>query len=262
MNTNQPTAYPEVNALVQQVLEGAQEILGSNFVGMYLDGSLANGGFDQDSDIDFVIVTEEEVHGEQFEALKAMHARLSALDSPWAIQLEGSYISLPALRRHDPALTQHPNLERGAGEVLKIANHGEDWDVHRYVLRERGIILTGPDPRQIIERVSPGQLKRSVVSDLPEWLRGFLEAPDRMTHAGYQSYVVLTICRMLYTHQTGRVLSKRTAAEWAQDTLDPRWTPLIQRAWIDRHGPARPADPEAVAETLEMIRYTLDLLQR
>lgn len=261
MTNSLPTPYPEINAILQQVLEGAQAILGSHFTGMYLDGSLANGGFDEDSDIDFVIVTDEEVDGELFAALKAMHERISKLDSPWAIQLEGSYISLQALRRHDPALVMHPNIERGAGEVLKMAEHGPEWDVHRHVLRDRGIIITGPDPRKVIEKVPPSQLKRAVTSSIPAWLNGFLADPSRFNHAGYQSYIVLTLCRVLYTYETGKIASKRTAADWAKDMLDPRWTALIDQAWIDRHGPMRPAEPAAVAETLEMIRETLRVLK-
>jgi hypothetical protein len=48
---NNPTPYPEVNTILQELLEGAMSILESHFVGMYLDGSLASGDFDQDSDI-------------------------------------------------------------------------------------------------------------------------------------------------------------------------------------------------------------------
>ena len=39
------TPYDEVKAILNEVLTGAQVILGDNFVGMYLDGSLAAGDF-------------------------------------------------------------------------------------------------------------------------------------------------------------------------------------------------------------------------
>src|SRR6266542_2800417 len=118
-------------------MDSVRTILGSHFIGMYLDGSLASGAFDQDSDIDFVVVTDEEVRGDLFLALQAMHERIAALDSPWAIQLEGSYISTGALRRYDPANDMHPNIERGLGERLKRIDHGAGWNVHRSILRER-----------------------------------------------------------------------------------------------------------------------------
>ena len=134
-----PTHYPEVNSMVKELLQSVQAVLKSGFVGMYLDGSLANGGFDQDSDIDFVVVSKEEISDDLFTDLQAMHDRLAMLDSPFAIQLEGSYLSKKALRRYDPALCYHPNIERGPGERLKWVRHDEPWNIHRSVLRERGI---------------------------------------------------------------------------------------------------------------------------
>ena len=151
MNTTHPTPYTEVNALLQELLESVQTILGSHLVGLYLDGSLASGDFDQDSDIDFVVVTDDEISGDLFSALQAMHERIATIDSWYAIQLEGSYISQRALRRYDPAHALHPNIERGRGERLKMIRHDETWDIRRYVLRERGITLTGPAPQDLID---------------------------------------------------------------------------------------------------------------
>ncbi len=54
-----PTPYPDVNAVLRLLLEGAQPILGDHFIGLYLYGSLASGDFNpQTSDIDFVVVTD------------------------------------------------------------------------------------------------------------------------------------------------------------------------------------------------------------
>jgi hypothetical protein len=49
MNTTHPTPYPDVNSMIQTVLERVQMILSDRFIGMYLDGSLAAGDFDQAS---------------------------------------------------------------------------------------------------------------------------------------------------------------------------------------------------------------------
>jgi hypothetical protein len=62
---------------------------------------------------------------------------------------------------------------------------------------------------------------------------------------------------MLYTLQHGEVASKRTAARWAQETLDERFVNLIEGAWEGRHYPDRPASPEQVQGTLELIKFTL-----
>ena len=117
MNSSAPTPHPDVNAFLQPLLTGINAILGSDAVAIYLDGSLANGDFDAASDIDFLVVTERDITPQQFAALKQMHINLVGTDSPWAVQLEGSYLSRQAIRRYDPEHALHPNLERGPGEV-------------------------------------------------------------------------------------------------------------------------------------------------
>ena len=77
---------------------------------MYLEGSLVSDDFDQDSDIDFVVVADEDISSDLFAALQEMHERIAAIDFWYAVQLEGSYISRQALRRHDPAHALHPNI--------------------------------------------------------------------------------------------------------------------------------------------------------
>jgi len=247
-----------VNALLLELFESIQPILEDHFIGMFLDGSLASGGFDQDSDIDFIVVTDVDVSGELFYALQAMHDRIARVDSIWAIQLEGSYISLPAIRRYDPAHALHPNLERGQGERLKMAEHDQTWDVHRYVLRQCGITLAGPAPQTFIEPVGPAQLQQAMRINLSGWAAHILDEPAQMQFRGYQSFIVLSLCRILYTLQSGEVVSKACAASWAQQTLGERWVPLIDRAWEGRHHGGEDSSPEDVDGTLAFIRNALD----
>jgi predicted nucleotidyltransferase len=94
---NHPTPYPEVNVLLQDVRERVQTVLANRFVGMYLFGSLAGGAFDEASDIDVVVVTDGEVSDDQFGALHRMHARVNESGSPWAVELDLSYIPQQAL---------------------------------------------------------------------------------------------------------------------------------------------------------------------
>ena len=252
------TPYPEVNALLQKLLEGVQTILGNHLIGMYLDGSLVCGDFDQDSDVDFVVVTDEDVVGDLFLALKTMHERIATIESWCATQLEGSYISQHGLRRYDPAHALHPNIERGKGERLKMVKHDDTWVIHRHILRERGITLAGPAPQTLIDPVSPNDLRQGVLAILHhEWFEQILSKPAQLKPCGCQSYIVLSLCRILYTLHHGTVVSKPVAARWAQETLDNRWAPLIERAWVGRHNPGSEASPEDVNETLEFLRFAL-----
>ncbi|MBV9470778.1 MAG: DUF4111 domain-containing protein [Abitibacteriaceae bacterium] len=261
-NAPYPTPYPDVNVVLLELLPAVQSILGSHFIGMYLDGSLATGDFDEASDIDFVVVTDKEISGALFESLQAMHDRIGIMDSPWAIQLEGSYISQQALRRYDPAYALHPNIERGSNERLKMELHDHTWDVHRYVLRESGITLIGPSPQTLIDPVAPDDLRRAMFAALQEWAMQILDEPTQIDGWGYQTYSVLSLCRILYTLQYGTIVSKPCAARWAQETLEKTWEPLIERAWVGRHNPGLKAPADDVTATLDLIRYTLEYSQK
>jgi predicted nucleotidyltransferase len=253
-----PTPYPDVNHLLQVLFERMQTILGEQIIAMYLEGSLASGDFDQDSDIDFVLVTKREITADIFLALQTMHEQIAALDSIWAIQLEGSYLTNDAIRRYDPAQTFFPNIERGQGERLKWVDHDQIWDIHRHILRERGIVLVGPPPHTLIDPISPGQLRQAMQVILSKWAMRILNNPAQMNSRGYQSYTVLSLCRILYTLAHGTIASKPIAAAWAQETLEEGWHPLIERAWEGRHNPGLEPDPGDLNGTLEFIRHTMD----
>ena len=248
----------EVNTILQELLESIRSILGGHFIGMYLDGSIASGDFDQDSDIDFAVVTDEDIAGDLFLALQAMHDRIATLDSVWAIRLEGSYISQHAIRRYDPEHALHPNIEWGSGERLKMVVHDHWWTIHRYILRERGITLAGPSPETLIDPVTPADLRQAMLPILNSWGANILDHPQLIQSHGYQSYAVLTVCRIQYTLQLGEVASKTKAASWAKENLEEKWSGLIDRAVIGRHQWQLPVDPEDAILTLDFIRYTLE----
>ncbi|MGB8982888.1 MAG: aminoglycoside adenylyltransferase domain-containing protein [Anaerolineales bacterium] len=256
MNKN-PTSYPDVNQILDLLLARVQEILGGQFVGMYLHGSLANGGFDQDSDIDVIVVTATDVSVEAFAALADMHEQITKLDSPWAIQLEVSYIPQNALRRFDRKNNLHPHMDRGHDEVLHMLAHESDWIVQRHILRERGIVVVGPDPKTLIDPITPQDLRQAVVDVLPLWLHPVLNEPSKIRARGYQSFFVLSLCRVLYTLKYGEIIPKQVAAKWGKENLDPHWTPLIERAWLGRQNSGLDAEPEDIQGTLEMMRCVL-----
>jgi 8-oxo-dGTP pyrophosphatase MutT (NUDIX family) len=247
-----PTPYPGVNALLQDLHAGAQTSLGDQWVGLYLSGSLAAGEFDPlRSDIDFVIVTAGELSPALVQALKALHAQLLDCHPAWGIKLEGSYIPLMALRRYDPSSAHFPSARTGGS--FGDDQQGVDGIIHRAILREHGLAIAGPAPRDLVEPVPPDDLRRACAGILNEWWLPQLQDQHRLVEREYQAYAVLTMGRILYTLTFGEVVSKPIAARWAQETLEKRWTALIERAltW-------QPSDGISdLGETLDFIRYTL-----
>ena len=252
----QPTTHPEVNAVLQQAVEGASAILGDQLVGFYLFGSLVRGGFDEISDIDVVVATEGEISKETFDSLSEMHAGIIAAGTYWATNLEISYIPKTALRRYDFNNATHPRLERGKDEKLYYMHHHSDWVVERYELLENGLALVGPPPKTLIDPVSPDDLRQAMLGLIHSWI---ITLPDDMPDSrGGQSYVVLTLCRLLYTLEKGNTASKPDAVAWALETLDTAWHPLIHSAWEGRQHPGGDPIPEELEQTVALINYTIE----
>ena len=92
------------------------------------------------------------------------------------------------------------------------------------------------------------------------WLEPARHDRLRLQHRGAQIYTVRTLCRMLYTLDSGAVVSKPVAARWAQETLGVRWAPLIERAVAWRKDPGCQETPSEVEinDTLSLIEYTLE----
>jgi hypothetical protein len=136
--------------------------------------------------------------------------------------------------------------------------HASDWIIQRHLLRERGIVITGPDLKKLIEPILPDEIRQAIVDVLPLWVNPILDDPAQIQGRGYQSFVVLSLCRMLYTLQYGTIVSKRVAAQWGQDTLSKQCISLIKEAWLGRQNPGLEARPADIDGTLDLIRYTLE----
>jgi hypothetical protein len=255
----QPTPYAEVNEALRELLTPAQTLLGNHFVGMYLSGSLALGDFDpQSSDIDLVIVTDGPLSDDRFVALREMHARFAAGGSPWATKLEAVYVPEPALRRDAPSDAKYPVLERGCALVMDPLESG--WSVQRFTLREYGLAVAGPGPRTLLDSVDPNSMRRAGSAIAGMWLEKARTDPSWWAwfrQRDSQAFVVLTLCRLLYTLESGAVASKPAAARWAQQTLGPRWAGLIERALAGQKD--RTEIPESDAdESVALIQHTVD----
>ena len=221
---------------------------------MYVGGSLALGAFDRASDIDVVIVTAS--HSVQrFDELDGMHRRLAGEPTWFATELECIYMPRTGLRRFDRGRATHLKLDRGPGETLKVDRMDESWIVHCHILRTRGVTWAGPDPTTLIDDVSQTDLRAAMRALLAGWGSSLLRQPDQLRAPGYQSYAVLSLCRILFTIQEGTVVPKVSAAEWAATKLPAEWHGLIARAVADRlRDRMRPSDA-AVTQTLSLIEY-------
>lgn len=252
-----PSAILEINRLLEEIHSGAKAILGSQFVGMYLYGSLAHGGFDaRKSDIDFLVVTEERLTENLFSDLLTFHAEVTETGSKWTNHLEGSYIPLKALRRFDPTDSLHPHIEKGG--PLTLMQHDSAWLIQLHVLREWGTIVEGPPPINLIDPISTAELRQATLNILNDWWLPMLQDPHLLVQPDYRVYAVLTMARILYTLKRGQVVAKPWAATWALSKFSEKWRPLLESALKWSNG--EPYD--YLDETLDWIRFTSEYGQK
>lgn len=254
-----PTPYLDLNQVLQDLVESVQKVLGEKFVGAYLQGSFAVGDFDEHSDVDFIIVSTDDLADAEVQALQVMHARLYALASPWAQHLEGSYFPQRILRRPPENNRLLWYLDHGSRSLIQSAHC--NTLVVRWVVREHGIPLAGPAPIALVDPISVTALREEIFATMRDWGEDILTHPDRYKNRFYQTYIVLNFCRMLHDLRNGFPGSKRAGAEWAKAHLDASWAGLIDRTWAGRPNPAlsvrQPADPEDFKATLAFVRFIL-----
>ncbi len=239
-------------------LAQAQALLGAEFVGMYLVGSLALGDFDPaTSDIDFIIVTEAELAPAVIAGLRDMHARFDQRASPWSARIEAVYADREALRTVPPGEHAYPQVETERGFFVEPLEMG--WIFQCWTLREHGVVLAGPAPTDLIPPLDPDDMRRAAAPIALMWQREAREDPSWLLwlrERPSQAFVVLTLCRLLYTLERAAVASKPAAARWALQALGERWSPLIARALAGHHASGR-IEPWEEQQTLALIDFTV-----
>jgi predicted nucleotidyltransferase len=261
-NNASPTPDSELNVLLSDLLTAAKSILKENFIGMYLTGSLAVGDFDAESDVDFVIMIHERTSEEQLLELQKLHVRLHHTDIKWATCLEGYYIVQTELKHYHADAAWHLYLDNGSKDLEVVTDNQKDWVFERFVLQEYAIILEGPDPKNLFDAIPVKVLQETVFAELHRWSKEVLDNPVSLNNRWFQSFMVLSLCRMLHTLKFGRIVSKAVAMQWAKESFDPKWTRLIERAWQERPNPPLKARMRAEQEDVEatpgFIAYVLE----
>jgi len=248
-----PTPYSEVNEVLNLLLAEAQEVLGDQFVGMYLYGSLSSGDFDPNSsDIDYLIVTAGKLDEKTIAKLEAMHMRIWDTGLKWAFKLEGSYLPQGHLPRYEKSDTAYPTVNEGK---FYVAPHDSDWIIQRHIIREAGVALAGADPKSLIEPVSPEDIRAAVKGFLDSWWFPMLDELPGLEKrgSGYHAYAILSMCRSLHALEHGTIVSKPAAAKWAQYEFECRWKPAIKQALTVQAGQG---EFELFDEAVAFIRFT------
>jgi len=178
---------------------------------VYVYGAVTFPETDYTGDVDFHVIVTEPLTEAERAALLGLHDRLARDFPPLGAELDGYYILLADARR-----SERPRH-------LVFADLVDDsWALHRaHILAGRCIILHGPDPKTIY--VPPPWLELEKARD------GELDYVAKHL-AQYPAYCVLNLCRLMYSHEIGDVVTSKVAsATWASERL-PLWRSLVDAA--------------------------------
>lgn len=96
------------------------------------------------------------------------------------------------------------------------------------------------------------EVKKACVRDLLcEW-KPKINDPKWLENSHYQSYLVLNLCRILYTLHNSKLCSKKVAAKWVKETF-PEWQGLIEEAEAWGYGKEMKQQEKAIA----FIEFTI-----
>src|SRR4029079_11428552 len=126
-----------------------------------------------------------------------LNLELQGTGRPWAEKLEGSFLPLRLFEAPLPDYGLYPTI--GMGGRFGLDHKGIERPIQRALLREDGIALAGPAPRDVIAPVGAEALRTETREVLTTWWIPQLQDHTRLKRRGYQAYAVLTMCRAFYT---------------------------------------------------------------
>jgi predicted nucleotidyltransferase len=199
-----------------------------SIIGIYLFGSLAYGGFDKGrSDIDIVVITKTLIEGSDLNIIKNIHKKMENINKKWSERFEASYTPIEMLKEKEPPQTPRPYY---GGVFYDDATYGNEWLINNYLLYNHGISIYGPDFKKLLqEPININEIKLACINDFyKEWIPKINE-DDWLSNSHYQSYLVLNICRIIYTINKLEVANKQKSCNWIKNNYS-EWKGLIEEA--------------------------------
>lgn len=225
----------EVKNFVDNLLVETKEILKGSFVGFYIHGSLAMGGFNpRRSDIDILVVASKELTVETNMQLARMILHVS--NNPFPIEI--SIITEQSLHewKHPCPYEFHYSEDwRGQFEDAFASGNaitglkGEDRDLaaHIMITNHHGIAVEGPAIAETFPNVPQPHYIDSILYDFNDCLRDIEDNPV---------YCVLNPVRVYWYLKEGVISSKYEAGSWGSKAFPKEISSTIQKAHNNYRG--------------------------
>ena len=244
------------------MLSLVQDALGANAIGAYLHGSGVLGGLRPTSDLDLLVVcsrplTEEErralVTGLMQLSLPTMHpdrGQARSVELTVVVQVEVRPWRYPPVCELQYGDWLRPEYERGA---IPPPEPSPDLAVLITNALVGNAPLFGPPPAEVLDPVPPADLRRAMVAGVAHLMED-LEWDTRN--------VLLTLSRIWVTLETGEIVPKDVAAEWAIARLPPAHRPVLARARAIYLDEVKGWDDALRARALPLAAYLVSEIER
>ncbi|MDR1869992.1 MAG: DUF4111 domain-containing protein [Treponema sp.] len=199
-----------------------------NVTGIYLFGSLTYGGFDEkSSDIDLVVITKTLFDKTELETVKGIHRKLNEMNLKWAKRFEVSYTPVDMLSEKTIPIVPRPYYNV---IFYDEATYGNEWLINNYLLINYGKTIYGQDFNTLIKyNITIDDVIGACVNDFyKEWIPK-INDDEWLSNSHNQSYIVLNICRIIYTIFNSKTENKKNSAKWVKEKYK-EWEKLIDEA--------------------------------
>ena len=224
---------------------------GEDLVGLYLWGSAVSGDFEPAaSDLDLLVVLRQDLDMTAERVSPSILTGFLTTYPAWRGRLEIVCIDKVTLTNF-----------RAGGSLFHLSRNQpwqheegiETWLRSWYLARQTGQALWGPPIETVIPPISAAEFRAAVRSSAAELSQREVAAAE----PSLRGYFVLTMCRAWVSLQTGKLLSKTTAAAEVS-TQKPQWAGLLAQAQENRRtagavGLNEPADCALAQDFLQIL---------
>lgn len=224
------TCSMETKNFVINLLYKLKDILKEEYVGFYIHGSLAMGGFNsKSSDIDVLVITNKTMTIKTKRELAELLLKIS--NEPFPVEI--SFMNMEQLINWThPSLFDFHFSEIWRGRYQEdLSNntkhylngevrHDPDLAAHITILKHRGLRLEGPPIDEVFPFVPQSHYIASIMDDYQSCLENIEE--DTV-------YCVLNLIRAYWYLKEGVISSKQEAANWGLSSLPEAFRFTIEK---------------------------------
>ena len=220
----------EIKAFIFNLNKSIKEIIDDSYIGFYLHGSLAMGGFNpKSSDLDVLVITNKSLGMEEKRNLAQLLLHYS--NSPYPIEI--SFLNTEQLGNG-----QHPcpydfhysefwrerfekELLNGTDQYLNGDIHTDaDLAAHVTITYHRGICVEGKAIKEVFPLIPRPDYVSSILDDYQTCLKNIEKDPI---------YCSLNLMRVFWYLKDGVISSKQEAANWGLKTLPQELSNTIRK---------------------------------